>query len=430
MSGIGRREDGFPGTNWRLARMGTALIVSVFAVVGAMPCARAQTYTETILHRFSGYHAEHVDGSGPFGTLIQDAAGNLYGTTTGGGAHGEGTVYEIEATGKEMLLHSFFGPPDGSDCVAGLLQDSAGNLYGTSDFGGDSACGSSQGGCGVVFELHPKGKARILHSFGSSAGDGYFAYGGLTGDPAGNLYGTTSAGGSSGAGCTYEYGCGTVFKIAPGGVETVLYNFCSLAECADGQGPDGTLVRDAAGNLFGTTEVGGAYNFGTVFKLDAAGNETVLHSFGSFPSDGQYPLGGLTADPAGNLYGVTPWGGQALAGTVYKIDRTGTETVLFSFDGADGAGPEGALVIDPNGNLYGTTESGGAYGVGTVFKLDRTGTETVLYSFAGGYDGALPIAGLLRDGAGNLYGTTAGGGGNSYWCDGGCGTVFRLTPQR
>ena len=223
----------------------------------------------------------------------------------------------------------------------------------------------------------------------------------------GTLYGTTSAGGSANS--------GTVFKIDPAGTETVLYRF---AGGADGKAPYAGPVVDAPGNLYGTTQLGGASNFGTVFKIDSAGTETVLHSF-TGGADGGVPLAPLFWDFAsGNLYGTTTAGGAGY-GTVFQIDTTGTLTVLYTFQGgADGGRPIGGLIRDTAGNLYGTTNgggmpnacAGGSVGCGVVYKVAPSGTETVLYTFTGGAHGGQPKAGLAMDATGNLYGTTAAGG--------------------
>ena len=244
-----------------------------------------------------------------------------------------------------------------------------------------------------------------MHSFTGGA-DGSDPYAGLIRDSAGNLYGTTLLGGASGA--------GVVFKVDTTGTETVLHSFSGGT---DGGAPQAGLIRGSAGDLYGTTVQDGASGAGVVFKLDAIG-ETVLYSF-TGGADGSNPFGSLVRDSAGNLYGTTESGGASGAGVVFKLDTTGTETVLYSFTGdADGGYPYAGLIRDSAGNLYGTTSSGGASGQGVVFELDTTGTETVLYSFTTGADGAFPYAGLIRNSAGNLYGTA------TY----GYGVVFRIQP--
>lgn len=240
----------------------------------------------------------------------------------------------------------------------------------------------------------------VLHSFGGQRGTNPAA--GLTRDKSGNFYGTTSAGGTA--------DLGVVFKLTGSGAETVLHNFTG----ADGATPDAGVVLDGEGNIYGTTYAGGPANLGVVYRLHAAGEVTVLHGFLG-GADGANPDAGVVLDAEDNLYGVTLTGGIANQGTVYKIDPSGNETVLYSFTGgADGGLPVGNLLLDFSGNLYGATNSGGnssgnlSYGV--IFKIDPAGQETVLYSFTGGADGAWPHAGLTRDAAGSLYGTTLGGG--------------------
>jgi uncharacterized repeat protein (TIGR03803 family) len=372
---------------------------------------------ETILHSFAG----DPDGEFPYGGLVQDAAGNLYGTTAGWGGTSAGTVFKLDTTNKETVLYSFAGSPDGAVPYGGLVRDAAGNLYGTTSGGGTQ-------NLGAVFRLDTTNKETVLYSFaGSPDGRGPFLAG-LILDASGNLYGTTVQGGRN--------DLGTVFKLDTTGKETVLYSFM---RGSDGLGPFGSLVRDGAGNLYGTTFGGGIHGLGTVFKLGPSGKETVLHSFAGGTADGEESVAGLIRDAAGNLYGTTPYGGRTgciggqgnNCGTVFKIDTSGKETVLYDFCSVsgciDGENPYGGLVRDTAGNLYGTTFGGGIYGLGTVFKLDTTGTETVLYSFTVLPDGAHPGAGLVRDKAGNLYGTTDIGGGTG--CGGtGCGTVFKVDP--
>jgi len=398
------------------------------------------TYAETVLHSFTG----SPDGIVPYGsTLVRDAQGNLYGTTAYGGdascssgiGIGCGTVFKVDATGKETVLYSFIGTwvgsvdvGDGMYPYAGVVLDAQGNLYGTTAGGGTH-------GAGAVFKLDTTGKETVLYSFGGTAGDGADPSAGLVLDAQGNLYGTTMVGGDTT--CTYLGSCGTVFKVDATGKETVLYRFTGTG--GDGANPMAGLVLDAQGNLYGTTYSGGTYGNGTVFKLDTTGKETVLYSFTGTGGDGAMPRAGLVLDAEGNLYGTTGAGGSAECGSsgcgaLFKLDTTGKETVLFSSFGEEhnGWGPYGGLVLDAEGNLYGTTFGGGSgssceHGCGTVFKVDTSGNGTVLYSFAGGADSAYPDAGLVRDAEGDLYGTTRGGA----WATGGSasagGTVFELT---
>jgi uncharacterized repeat protein (TIGR03803 family) len=388
---------------------------------GAAQTRRTKMVFKT-LYSFTG----GPDGGYSVASLIQDAKGNLYGTTDNGGDSacnygiGCGVVFRLDpATEREVVLHAFTGVPDGSGPFAGLARDSKGNLYGTTVEGGETGYSGHSGlgdGRGVAFSLDASGKESVLYMF-TGADDGANPYAGLIGDGAGSGYGTTSAGGVD--------ACGVVFKLNASGGETVLYSFtCG----ADGSVPVAGLIRDAEGNVYGTTSGGGAMEdcdgagCGVVFKLDPNGKETVLHSF-TGGSDGAYPgYGRLIRDAQGDLYGTTESGGPGSDGTVFVLDATGKETVLYSFTGGhDGGYPEGGLVLDTTGNLYGTTESGGPGKNGTVYMVDKTGKETVLYSFTGGADGAYPVAGLLLGAKGDLYGTTTGG-------SQGYGTVFEISP--
>jgi len=426
----------------RIGRLCTLTLVSLLWLFAFAVPAGAQGYTFNQLYSFCSA-TNCADGGFPFAGLIQDADSNLYGTTKEEGANGNGTVYKLDGTGHETVLYSFCSDlncTDGVWPVAGLIQDADSNLYGTTEFGGAN-------NNGTVFKLDTAGHETVLYSFCSVGGDhctdGQIPTTGLVQDTAGNLYGT-SGGGGSGTGDN-GYGGGTVFKLDSTGHETVLYSFCSEggAKCTDGNYPHAGLILDAAGNLYGTTWEGGANSQygGTVFKVDNTGHETMLYSFcaegGSKCTDGAQPSAGLLRDAAGNLYGTTEFGGANNNGTVFKLDGTGHETVLYSFCSVggtnckDGSRPVAGLIQDTAGNLYGTTEYGGANSVngGTAFKVDNTGRETVLYSFCaeGGSkctDGEEPVAGLIQDAAGNLYGTTWEGGTN------GDGTVFKLAREK
>jgi uncharacterized repeat protein (TIGR03803 family) len=399
------------------------------------------------------------DGENPQAGLIMDSAGNLYGTTEYGGAGHDGTVFKLDPSGKYTVLYSFTGTSDdGANPVAALIMDSAGNLYGTTLDGG-APCYSPgpESGCGTVFKLDPSGKETVLYHFTGANGDGANPAAGLIMDSAGNLYGTTEYGGSSSCSRFLAVGCGTVFKLDSSGKEALLYSFTGMN--GDGANPAAGLIMDSAGNLYGTTLVGGLAGGGTVFKLDPSRHETVFYSFTLTNGDGANPTAGLIMDRAGNFYGTTGLGGltgncppslnfyyssvptPAGCGTVFKLDPSGKETVLYSFTGTngDGANPAGGVIMDSAGNLYGTTAGGGSAGGGTVFKLEPSGNKAVLYSFTGftNGDGANPAAGLIMDSAGNLYGTTAIGG-TSVNCPPpfeypvpiiGCGTVFKLDPS-
>jgi uncharacterized repeat protein (TIGR03803 family) len=333
--------------------------------------------------------------------VIRDSAGNLYGTTQNGGPAGAGVVYKVEPAGHETVLYTFTGAEDGYQPMSGVIRDSAGNLYGTT-YGGGTA------GVGVVYKVDTAGQQTVLYSFTGSA-DGGHPLAGVIRDSAGNLYGTTQYGGASGA--------GTVYKVDTAGHETVLYSFTGV----DGSWPNSSLTRDSAGNFYGTTETGGAASAGAVYKVDTFGQETVLYSF----AYGSYPEGGVIRDEAGNFYGTEQGDLDTNFGVVYKLDPAGNQTVLYRFTGgADGSGPYAGVIRDQAGNLYGTTFYGGPTGRGVVYKLDTAGQETVLYSFPAAADGYLPHAGLIGDAEGNLYGTTFGGGTKNG------GVVFKLKGAR
>jgi len=407
-----------------LAALSTLLLIVV-------PPAQAQT--ETVLHSFAN---EPGDGNYADAGLIFDSSGNLYGTTVSGGAHYGGTVFELTAAGTEKILYGFGGQPDGSGPYGGVIFDDAGNLYGTTSYGGASKCSNAYV-CGTVFELTADGTETILHSFGGGYGekaDGTDPMAGLIFDNAGNLYGTTSYGGNLDCGA---YGCGTVFKLTPKAKgkdkvvykEKVLYRFGRYA--GDGQDPYAGLIFDDAGNLYGTTFDGGYYGYGTVFELTAAGKEKLLYSFGSYKGDALHPNAALIFDNAGNLYSTTYDGGAYGYGTVFELTADGTEKILYSFgaQAGDGEFPVGSLIFDSNGNLYGTTSFGGAYYDGTVFELTAAGTEKILYTFGSqAGDGIYPYAALIFDKNGNLYSTTPHGGDLECEAPYGCGTVFKLTP--
>ena len=352
---------------------------------------------ETVLYSFAG----GTDGANPYANVIQDRAGNLYGTTSLGGADGAGVVFKVDTRGRETVLHTFTGGADGGYSYAGLIEDRAGNLYGTASGGGAA-------GVGVVFKLDSRGHYTVLYTFTGGA-DGAYPNG-LIQDPQGNLYGTTSGGGADGS--------GVVFKLDRRGNETVLYSFTGNA---DGGYPYAGVIRDWLGNLYGTTAYGGAAGSGVVFKLDRRGNETVLYSF-TGGADGGYPYAGVIEDWAGNLYGTAASGGTAGAGVTFKVDQRGNETVLHSFtDGSDGGYPYAGLIEDWAGNLYGTAAFGGTAGAGVLFKIDPAGHQTVMYSFPG-TDGSNPLPGVIQDSTGNLYGTTTGGGSAN------AGAVYKIDP--
>ena len=436
-------------------------MTSFFALLATPSHMAAQdTARYTILHTFNG-----ADGAIPYGNLISDWEGNLYGTTIAGGdtvhtpcqnspfGSGCGVVYKIDRSGDESIVYKFRGGADGAFPATELLLDESGNLYGTARGGGIAKpeC-AFLSGCGVVFKIDRHGEESIVYSFKGGA-DGFGVASGLIRDEAGNFYGTTVAGGDSNPVCTGDGPpgtCGTVYKIDRHGNHSVLHTFTGGA---DGYAPYGGLLRDWWGDLYGTasnggdtsssfcnttvSDLGGALGCGVVFKIDRAGKFSVVHSFEG-KDGGPFPDGWLATDFAGNIYGITGNGGSAVSstnlgdGTIFKIDRRGNESVLYNFvGGAEGLTSFGSVIRDERGNLYGATYFGGdttdpacsgTGGCGVVFKLDGWGKYTVLHTFKG-TDGANPWASLYMDRQGDIYGTTSAGGDPT--CN--CGVVFKIT---
>jgi uncharacterized repeat protein (TIGR03803 family) len=386
--------------NLAVTALSVTLALTMVAVLtlAASPSAQAQTFNS--LYSFSG----DPDGSVPFAGVINDKSGTLYGTTETGGSSNLGTVYKF-SSGTETVLHSFSGS-DGEDPFAEVVMDKSGTLYGTTVAGGAS-------GYGTVFALDSSGTITTLYSFTGGA-DGSQPFSGLVLDSKGNLYGTTEVGGSS--------GYGTVFKLnIKTKKETVLHSFTGDP---DGSYPlYGNLLMDKNGNLYGTAFEGGTSNYGIVWEVSSKGKETVLYSFAG-GTDGEYAFEqSLTTDGKGNLYGTTEDGGTYTIGVVFKVNiKSKKEKVLYSFGSVSGDGeyPSSGLVRDKKGNLYGTTQSGGASGLGTVFVVKGT-KETILHSFSGS-DGSNPFTSPLLDEKGTLYGTTYAGGAHSD------GTIYSLKP--
>lgn len=398
-------------------------VLTSLAVTGASHAGTA----ESVLYSFKG----GSDGANPQAVLLRDKAGNLYGTTVYGGVAtcsfgsqpGCGTVFKLAPNNKKSVLYTFQGEADGALPLAGLIADKSGTLFGTTEAGGNFQCAHS--GCGTVFEITSENKEKVLHAF-TLLGDGGYPLAGLIADGAGVMYGTTYNGGTV-FDCNESVGCGTAFKVGPGETESVIYSFAGGNNASY---PQAGLIADGVGNFYGTTENGGGGNCvtnaqqgcGTVFKLTPRGVEAVLYAFKG-GSDGYFPLAGLLIDSNGNLYGTTSQGGAANSGTIFKISAR-TETILLSFDGAaGGANPHAQLIADKRGNLYGTTIAGGTENEGVVFKLSPAGKESVLHSFGSGSDGASPYAGLIADRSGNFYGTTSTGGKNGF------GTIYKLSPD-
>ena len=389
---------------------GIAMVVLILATI--LTPAGAQTFT--VLHQFDG---DLGDGAFSEGSVIRDAVGNLYGTTTN-----PGTVFKIDRNGNESVLAFLNGGPLGIFPAGSLTQDSAGNLYGI-------AVGGS-GGAGVVYKLSTTGGGTVLFAFqgGLDNTNPKLPAGGVLLGKSGNIFGAAQFGNK----LTCQIGCGSIFRLDATGRIHFLHKFTGGA---DGGNPIGPLVQDASGNVYGVTQSGGDRSCpdpfldqqtgcGVVFKIDRRHVLTVLHTFIG-GSDGAIPQGGLLLDAAGNLFGTTLKGGGSDIGTIYEIAHDGTYAVLHRFRQADGQNLNGGLVSDANGNLYGTAQLGGDQALGTVFELNPNGNLRVLHSFQGLEDGAVPLAGLFRDQQGHLYGTTV----KNFLIQivqGGC--VFEITP--
>jgi len=388
------------------------------------PVAHAQTFQ--VLHAFTGYS----DGAAPVAGVTIDQTGDLYGTTSAGGNEGFGNVYRLVHSGSTWnfyLLYTFQGftqwSQDGGSPYARVTIGPDGALYGTTRIGGFGNECREDHGCGTVFKLQAQlgggWKETILYQFGYFDGDHPF-YGDVVFDRAGNLYGATPIGG--------EYGHGAVYKLTPsnaGWTETAIYSFSGL----DGSAPYGGPVFDAAGNLYGTTSAGGTSGLGTVYRLQQTGlswTETVLHNFQG--NDGMTPGTGVVLDAVGDLYGTTQAGGTVGDGTAFELTTIGQGNwslrTLLPFQGTGLQGSYRTLTMDSAGNLYGTSATDGAYHLGSVFKMTFSNGAwqyTSLHDFTGGSDGANPYGTLSFDAAGNIYGTAENGG--MY----GNGVVFQFT---
>jgi uncharacterized repeat protein (TIGR03803 family) len=491
----GHADGGYPSGNLVLDAAGnlygTAESGGNLADCGSIGCGTifklaptSGSWTFNVLYSFTG----GSDGANPNGGLIFDQAGALYGTTADYGTMscpllGCGAVFKLAPSGNSWaisVLYDFTGGADGSNPLGPLVFDQAGNLYGAAS--GTQTC--TPPNCGLIFELKLSGGTwtkSVLYAFTGGA-DGAYPLGRLIFDHAGNLYGAAAYGGSS--------ACGTVFQLTPSGggwTQSVLHSFKGVSDgCfpddvtlaasgtifgtasfsgpganglvfqltsasgswkestvspflgSDGSEPEGGLIFDTAGSLYGTTYVGGTAGLGAVFKMtpnsQGGWTESMLYSFKNTAS-GEYPMGNVVFDNR-NLYGTTSQGGSTSSscpkgcGTVFKLTPSGagwSQSVIRAFSGADGISPAGSLVLDSTGNLYGTAGAGGAFGFGGVFQLAPSSggawTETVLYSFTGGMDGSGPAEGVVFDQAGNLYGVTGNGG--AY----GAGTIFKLAPS-
>jgi uncharacterized repeat protein (TIGR03803 family) len=352
-------------------------------------------------------------GGAPFAGLIRDNAGNLNGTEIAGGEEGDGLVFQLSPDNVFTQIYNIGGGYDGALPQSDLLEDASNNLYGTAQQGGPgTACPS---GCGTLYRVTLSGDYTVLHYF-LGGSDGALPTAGIVMDADGNIYGTTPNGGGA---CSDPNGCGVVFKLTPGGVETILHAFTNGS---DGGYPRAGVILDNGGNIYGVAG-GGSGTFGNVFKITTNGKFKVLTTFHG-GADGGGPYGRLLKIGSA-VYGTTNYGGANGYGTVFSVTTAGSETVLHSFTKTDGANPNAGLISDKKHNLYGTTEygGGGSCNCGTAYKLAPNGQETVLHSFAGGDDdGAYPLGVLLLDKGGNLYGTTYEG-----FIENG-GGMFIITP--
>ncbi len=416
-------------------------LFALLAMSGFVLPARAQTFA--LLVEFDG-----SAGTSPFyGPLLQASNGGLYGTAQFS-ANGWGTVFEITPAGQLRTLYNFcpqiYPCPEGSQPWAGLDLAVDGNLYGTTAYGGTNCISNGYQGCGTIFKITQAGQLTTLYSFCAQAdcSDGAYPSAAIIQGIDGSFYGTTSIGGVTNTAC--QGGCGTVFRVSPGGVVNTIHDFCTEYACADGFNPTSRLVQGTDGNFYGTAEGGTNFQAGIAFKMTAAGTLTPIYNFCAvgYPlcTDGAEPSGNLVQGTDGNFYGETSYGGVTMeGGTVFKLTPNGTLTTLHRFcaqaNCADGQSPYGGLVQATDGNLYGVTRYGGAgcnqrfpVGCGTIFQIALNGSFSVLHMFDGS-DGEQPLSALIQDSNGLLYGTTYFGGegpcsdGNG---DFGCGTVFSM----
>jgi len=433
-----------------ISRATTAALAmaTVFALTFVLThSAQAQTFK--VIHNFSG----GGDGGVPTAGVIMDEAGNLYGTTCGSlcgyGGGNSGNVFKLTHKNSAWIinpLYTFSGGNDGGSPGATVVFGPDGNLYGTTYYGGGDGCGGS--GCGTVFQLKPYPTAcktaicgwqeTVLYRFTGGSDGATPGRGDLIFDKAGNLYGTAQGGGNQAGVCSEIGGCGVVFELTPsngGWTESVLYSFTGGS---DGAAPPGGVIFNNIGNLYSTTTFGGnldcvnswGLGCGTVFELTPSGQgwtENVLYTFQNGNDGRGWPYVGLIFDNSGNLYGTTVNGGANGGGSVFKLTPSNggwTFATSFSFPGGfDTAGPEASLTMDAAGNLYGTTIGGGYSTNGTVFKLTASGggwTYTDFYDFSGEYDGGSPQSNVILDANGNLYGTAVDG-------QNGSGVVWEIT---
>jgi len=419
--------------------------MSLFILLFAAITAQAQTFQ--VIHSFTGSAGGYYPSNG----VVFDRSGHLYGGAAYGGNYtsscnyegtetGCGVVYKMSHHGSGWIFNvlSSFDGANGYNPEQLITVAPDGSLYGTTLSGGSRDCNGFAPGCGTIFRLQPPAtfcgsvscpwNVTNLHQFLGPPADGSFANGGsLIMDAAGNLYGTTEYGGL--------YGSGIVYELSPttnGWTMSVLYNFTGLG---DGGNPPSGVVFDNAGNLYGVTYAGGEEGYGAAYELthaESGWTEHVLHSFNS-QTDGAYPWGSPVIDSSGNLYGTTRSSGANGGGTVWELSPGNggwNFSVLYSLTGGSFGGPFERLLIDGPGNLYGTAVNNGAHEYGSVFKLSPSGggwSYADLYDFTGGGDGGLPYSAVSMDSAGDLFGVTEVGG-SLQSCPSGCGVVWEITP--
>jgi uncharacterized repeat protein (TIGR03803 family) len=404
----------------KLMRFSMLLLAALAITFSLAVCAKAQTFT--ILAAFNG-----TNGNSPFyGSLIQGTNGDYYGTTSQGGKYGGGVVFKVTPSGKLTDLYSFCaqtGCSDGMSPWTSLVLGSDGNFYGTTNRGGH--------GVGTVFKMTLGGKLTTLYSFCPATGctDGANPVG-LVQASNGSFYGTTQSGGAT--------GFGTVFEVSSAGTFKKLYTFCSSNNCVDGLYPLSAPMQSTNGNLYGTTNGGGSHGSGVVYEITTAGVFKVLYNFCSQAncSDGEFPVGGLIHDLAGNFYGTTQYGGNVNGwGTVFEITTTNQLIILHSFDNTDGAYPLSALLQASDGNFYGTTSSGGGVNnAGTIFEITSGGVFSSLYSLClpSSCNGSGPQYALAQATDGTFIGTTSNGGsygdGNVFSYSTGLGPLVETVP--
>jgi uncharacterized repeat protein (TIGR03803 family) len=389
--------------------MSFRLLLAFVVLPAIIAVQRMEAQTFSVIHDFTG----GADGANPLNGLLLNSKGLMYGTASAGGAYNSGLVYKVGPKGRETVVYNFKGGADGANPESFLIQDKAGNLYGTTYAGGAS-------NNGAVFKIEGT-KETVLYSFGAQSNDGYAPEAGLALDAYGNLYGTTTDGGL--------YSGGTVFELIPSKsgswTENILYNF---GEGTDGSTPVAGVTLDASGNLYGTTSTGGEYGYGRVFELKKASSwsEAVIHDFENL-DDGATPYAGLIPGPAGVFYGAATDGGSAGGGTVFQLtpsEGSWNFSVIESINGWGISGSFRNVMVDSAGTIYATTHCDGVNVAGTVYQLvpaNGNWNYTQLYTFTGGDDGLYSFSNLvLRDG--KLYGTTKQGG--TY----GKGVIFEVTP--